>query len=69
MILHIEDKGDPSVGIWPTSWCVQAPFDEKMDDENKKWFKERIKEIYYEFSEGKLILEYDYELKRPDDDF
>ena len=66
MKLYITDRGDPSVGIFPIGWSVDCPFDEKTEPETLEFFREQIKGIYREFAEGRIVAEYDFELKLPD---
>jgi hypothetical protein len=44
------------------SWVVDCPFDNKETIENKEWFREKIAEIYREFSDGKITVDYEDEL-------
>lgn len=71
--LIVTDKGDPSVGIWECSWIVEAPFTEKQaieysksndkdDKETLEFFRSKIVELYKEYSEGRIIAEYEFEV-------
>jgi hypothetical protein len=62
MILYVIDKGDPSVGLFQAEYQIQCPFDkEDMNPEELVQFKHDIENIYSDYSNGKLILRYDYE--------
>jgi len=62
MKLHIIDNGDTSVGIFPSSFSIDVPFNkEEVDDETLTWFKEQQLILYSEFAEGKLFAFYDFE--------
>ena len=70
--LIITDKGDPSVGIIEISWVVEVPFyiDPKNlsidDKENLDFFRNKIRKVYSEFCDGRISLDYDFELKNLD---
>lgn len=66
MKLIVTDKGDPSVGIFETSWEIDAPLQSTEDSESLEFFRSEIIKLYKEFSEGKIIAEYDHELKFKD---
>lgn len=63
----ITDLGDSSVGIPTTSWEVECPFNKDSVDANDKetleWFRNKLKELYEDFAEGRLIVEYDFEME------
>ena len=60
---HIRDEGDPSVGIFPVVWEMECPFTKSdMDDEQLEWFREKVAELYGEFAEGHLIVQFDFEM-------
>jgi len=62
MILHIIYNGDTSVGIFPSSFSIDVPFNnDDVDEETLKWFKDEQIKLYNEFAEGKLYAFYDYE--------
>lgn len=63
--LHIEDSGDPSVGIYPRYWVVETPFeqDEKVDKEDLEFFRSQQVALYNEYSEGWITASYDFELE------
>jgi len=64
MKLYITDKGDPSVGIFDETWTVEAPFNEDdVDALDLNEFKNMIIDVYKEFSFGKIIGQYENELK------
>lgn len=65
MKLTIFDKGDESVGLFPTQWEVDCPFDEITAEENDlQFFKERAKDLYSDFAQGKLTAMYDFEIQK-----
>lgn len=63
----VTDKGDPSVGIFPCSWTVECPFYKDADQDSKEWFRKQIEKVYSEFAEGRILVDYDYELEMKDD--
>lgn len=70
MKLILTDKGDPSVGIFETTWEVDVPLqdfkDAKMEldyVQELQFFKESIKKVYEEFAEGRIIAHYDFEIE------
>lgn len=68
--LLITDHGDPSVGIPPYRWMVQAPFTKKevkrraVDKESVEYFRNEIAAIYQEFAECKVTAKYDFKIKK-----
>jgi len=62
MKLYIFDNGDTSVGILPTSFSIDVPFNRnEVDTETLEWFKGGQLDLYKEFAEGRLIAFYDFE--------
>ena len=62
MKLYIFDNGDTSVGIMPTSFSIEVPFNQnEVDSETLEWFKDGQLDLYKEFAEGRLIAFYDFE--------
>ena len=60
--LFITDKGDSSVGMFPRTWTIEHPFTkDEADKEFLEWFRLHMIGIYYEFSEGSVTAEYDFE--------
>jgi len=63
----ITDLGDSSVGIPQTSWEVECPFNTDSIDANDKetldWFRNKLKELYEDFAEGRLMVEFDFEME------
>ena len=60
--LFITDHADPSVGLFPITYTIEHPFTKDEADKNlRDWFREHMETIYYEFSEGKITAEYDFE--------
>ena len=60
--LYVTDLGDPSVGVFRETYEIDCPFyRDYASEEDLNFFKERIKIIYNEFSESRLVLEYDFE--------
>lgn len=65
----IIDKGDPSVGIFETTWEVDSPWNrEDIEDEDAiserdlEWFREKVKDLYSEFTQGRVSAIYDFEI-------
>ncbi len=59
----IKDGGDPSVGIFPRYWEADVPFTvSDVDMQTIEWFRKQLENLYGEFAEGKLTVDYDYEL-------
>ena len=68
MKLIVQDKGDPSVGIFECSWEVECPFSQKdAEPETLEFFREEIRKLYQEFAEGRIVCEYDFEIKQGDE--
>ncbi len=72
--LIIEDRGDPSVGIFPQYWEINIPFYvpdsdniDSSDQEELDRFKADMSNIYQDYCEGRLVAIYDYELRRMND--
>lgn len=63
----VTDTGDPSVGIFPCSWTVECPFYKDEEDENKIFFRNHIQKLYSEFAEGRILVDFDYELEMKND--
>ena len=59
----ITDTGDQSVGISPCYWEVECPFYKNEEEENKEFFRTSLVNLYKEFSEGRIKVEFDYEIK------
>lgn len=57
MKLLITDLGDTSVGLRPFTWTIDCPFDD-ADTETREYFRQKIEEMYLEYSEGRLISHY-----------
>lgn len=62
MKLIVTDHGDPSVGIFPETWQVDAPHD-CTEEEGRELFRDLILQAYAEFCEGRLTAEYEYEIE------
>lgn len=62
----VTDQGDPSVGIFPFYWEVECPFYKDADDKDKEWFRKAITDVYKEFADGRIVVEYDYEIQGQD---
>ena len=69
MKLYVTDQADPSVRMRQITWEIEVPIyvpDIKNMDtyerESLNDFKNMIIEVYKEFSDGKVIADYDYEL-------
>jgi len=59
MKLYITDIGDTSVGVFPTTYTIETPFDsDDYDDSDKEFFLQEMLKIYNEFSFGYLTAEY-----------
>ena len=70
MKLYIRESGDESVGIMPSLFEVECPFNkDEQDHENLEWFKSEILKIYAEFSEVKMTAEYDFEAQKIDESY
>ncbi len=64
MKLFITDHADPSVGMFEQYWVVECPFEKSnADDEIFKLFKEDIGKIYGDFCDGKMTMQYDFEIE------
>lgn len=61
MKLIIKDHGDSSVGIQPSYYEVDVPFQKDSDKEILDMFKESMLHAYAMFCFGKMTLLYDFE--------
>ncbi|MBJ7436565.1 MAG: hypothetical protein JHC54_12820 [Acinetobacter sp.] len=61
-ILTIKDCGDESVGIFASSYDVQAPIDGR-DSEEIEAFRNAMIAVYSEFAFGKVTAIYDFEVE------
>lgn len=62
MKLIIVDQGDPSVGIFSMVYTLETPVDKDTDSDDRKWFKKQISNLYQQFAEGRLTIDYEDEL-------
>lgn len=63
MKLIIEYPGDPSVGLWATSWEVECPFERSEHDaETLEWFRQKQLELYSELADQRVHARYDFEI-------
>lgn len=68
--LIVRDAGDPSVGIFPTIWEVDAPFSREHDEpKDLNDFRNEVIKLYKEFAEGKLTVLYDFEIEQIEKSF
>lgn len=59
---YVTDWGDASVGIFPVSWELECPFTTNgCDEEGYEFFRGKIRELYSEFSDGKIEVSFDFE--------
>jgi hypothetical protein len=50
------------VGIFPESWIVECPFvKEDIDNDGLELFRKEIADLYSEFADGKIIVDFDFE--------
>lgn len=61
MKLLITDHADPSVGLMPTTYEVDVPFEKDSDKEAFDDFKEKMLHAYSMYCFGKMTLLYDFE--------
>jgi len=64
VILHINDSGDQSVGIFSQSWQIPCPFSPDEDQDIQDIFKKDIADIYAPFCDGRMTALFDYEYKQ-----
>lgn len=67
VMAYVTDNGDLSVGILAQTWELQCPFYSDADADEKEHYRNAIADVYKEFAEGKIVVQFDYEIK--DDDF
>lgn len=60
---YVTDHGDPSVGLFPCTWEVDCPFYKHEDEETKEFFREHLGKLYGEFADGKVTVDFDYEIR------
>lgn len=61
MKLIITDHADESVGLFPTKYAIESPFDDEHPDlDDLELFRRLILEIYDKFAQGKVTAFYDY---------
>lgn len=64
MVLTISSRGDMSVGINPTSYDIDCPFNlEETEQEEIEWFRSKMFEIFKEFDDMVSEAEYDFEIQ------
>lgn len=52
---YVSDAGDPSVGIFATSWEVECPFwKEDAEPEDYELFRTKLAELYSDYCEGRI---------------
>ena len=62
MKLIVTLHGDESVGIWSSDFEIECPFEkDDVDTEGLEYFKEGIKELYKQFNDMGVSVEYDFE--------
>lgn len=59
----VTDKGDPSVGIYECGWVVECPFYKDEDVEVKEFFRQSLIKLYSEFADGRVLVDFDYEME------
>lgn len=59
--LIVNDPGDPLVGIFGSSFSIDCPFLPDEDKEQLEFFRDRVIDLYREFSEGEPTAFYDFE--------
>lgn len=52
MNLIINDKGDQSVGIFPTSYTVETPLDHTDDTDAIEFFRKAAIDLFSQFTDG-----------------
>jgi|JI9StandDraft_2_1071091.scaffolds.fasta_scaffold502033_1 hypothetical protein len=62
----IRDGGDESVGIFPQTWEVVCPFNER-DTEILEFFRNGLLALYREFCDGNCSVVYDFEQMAEDE--
>lgn len=66
-VLIVEDRGDPSVGIFSQSFQIPCPFFKNdVEPDALEYFRDKIEELYGEFTERRVICQYDFECMEPD---
>jgi len=64
MKLIITDYGDPSVGIFSSTYEITCPFEkDDTDDGDLDIFRSDGLRLYEGFAQGKLVAEYDFEVQ------
>ncbi len=61
MKLFITDHADPSVGLMPSNYEIDVPFEKDSDKEALDDFRNKVEEIYKTYSFGEITLLYDFE--------
>ena len=60
--MFITDIGDESVGISACVWELECPFSRvDVDDEELEQFREMVRVLYNDYSDGVVFVEYDFE--------
>lgn len=65
MKLIVTAHGDESVGIWSDDFEIECPFEkEDVESESLEFFRDKIKELYKEFCDMGIRVEYDFDKQR-----
>lgn len=62
MNLIINDKGDQSVGIFPTSYTVETPLDHTDDTDAIEFFRKAAIDLFSQFTDGRITAMYEWEV-------
>ena len=65
---YVTDHGDMSVGLFPCTWEVDCPFYKDDDKETQESFREGLSNLYTEFADSRVTVDFDYELKGEDNE-
>ena len=67
--IYVEDVGDPSVGMFPAYWTIEAPFRVADTDETEREeFRQSVIDLYKAYCDGRCKVEYDFEMRLRDTD-
>jgi hypothetical protein len=64
------DYADPSVGLMQRDYSVDLPFEfDQIESDEREFFRLKLAELYGEFAEGKIMVHFEDELKKMEDEY
>jgi len=64
------DYADPSVGIMQRDYSVDLPFEfDEIENNERDFFRRKLSELYGPFAEGKIVVHFEDELQKLEDEY